>query len=132
MPGGRPTKLTQELIDTFKQVVNENILYCTDEDIFLLLNERLPKENQISHPTFKNYKAGKVTEKNDLFEEFLSVIKKALINERRNLLHELRTTDGQWQRFAWILERKFAEWNLKHVSEVDIKGDMNINPKEWV
>lgn len=27
-----------------------------------------------------------------------------------------------WKKWAWILERKFAEWNLKSVSEVDMNA----------
>jgi len=23
----------------------------------------------------------------------------------------------QWQKYAWIIERKFSDWNLKNISE---------------
>jgi len=122
----RPSKLNQTLLNTFKEVVESNILYCTDEDLFLLLNKRLDKKDQICYSTFQKWKAGS-QEKNELFEEFLLVIKGALIKQKQTLLSSLKTTDQAWQRFAWIIERKFDEWNITIKNKVESNSTVNLH-----
>jgi len=39
--------------------------------------------------------------------------KKALIIQKENLFKKFSNDDRAWQRWAWIIERKFSEWNLK-------------------
>lgn len=55
----RPIKLTDKLLAALKEVVDEwhNALVCTDEEICMLMNERLPADEQISYRTFQRYKA---------------------------------------------------------------------------
>ena len=53
------------------------------------------------------------------YAKFLHLIKKALFKEKKRLLELLAKDDKQWQRYAWILERKFDDWNIKMKSEVD-------------
>ena len=33
--------------------------------------------------------------------------------QKKNLFLKLIEGKGQWQRWAWIIERKFDEWNLR-------------------
>jgi hypothetical protein len=47
----------------------------------------------------------------------LPLIKKALLIQKQNLFKKFENDDRAWQRWAWIIERKFTEWNLKHISE---------------
>lgn len=134
MPAGRPTKINQKVVDTFKEVVDDEVLYCTDEDLFLLFNEKLAEKDRITYRTFQRWKAGEHKEHNELFNEFCRVIKKALVKEKRNLLNQLKKDDKAWQRWAWIIERKFDEWNIKHKQEHDHSGEMSfkgIPPIEW-
>jgi hypothetical protein len=126
---GRPTKLTPELIETLKEVV-EDALYFTDQDLVEELNEKLPKDQQIKYTTFKAYKGGQRQDNNPLIKEFVSLIKKALRSEKKALMNDLKKGENQWQSRAWILERKFNEWNLKKIIESDIttKGEsLNID-----
>lgn len=127
---GRPTKLTQELIDAINKVLNDkDIIVMTDEELVMFLNEELPKENKISDIAFAKWKGGELPEINadkKIIKKFLYVIKKALYTERFNLLKDLKKGENNWQSKAWILERKFNEWNLKHIAETDIK----INPED--
>lgn len=116
---GRPTKLTQKVIDTLKKVV-EDAIYLTDKDLVFLLNEKLDKKEKISYETFRAYKNGNRQGNSVLMSEFVTLIKKTLIQEKKNLLKELRNGEFGWQAKAWILERKFTEWNLKQISETDI------------
>jgi len=49
----------------------------------------------------------------------LSLYKKAITIQKKSLFESLRNDPQSWQRYAWIIERKFSEWNLKTISEVD-------------
>ena len=135
MGAGRPTKLTTKVIQVWKDILDENILFATDEELFLLLNERLDEKEQICYTTFKNWKAG-TQEDNELFDEFLSLVKKALLKEKRRLLDNLQKDKQAWQRFAWIIERKFDEWNIRNKIEQTVSAKVEtklIRPdgSEW-
>jgi hypothetical protein len=56
-------------------------------------------------------------------KEFIQCIQYALIKQNNILDKLLNDTTGNFARYAWFLERKFSEWNLKHISE-------NINRNE--
>jgi len=126
---GRPSKMTANLIQAIKEVlVEKDVIVMNDEELVLFINEKLTKEEQISYTSFMHWKTGNLPEINvdkEIISEFLQTIKKALYIERDNLMKELKK-DSQWQRYAWILERKFKEWNLKSISEQDInlKGSL--------
>ena len=125
---GRPTKLTKELIDIFTDIVNANVLAYTEEDIFDELYDTLKEKGMdtICYRTFQYWKTDEQDSK--YYKKFLHVIKKALRKQKKVILNALLNDpdDKQWQRKAWICERKFQEWNLKKVSEntndVTVKG----------
>jgi hypothetical protein len=121
--GGRPTKLTDNLINAIDEVLKEkDVIVMNDEELVMFVNEKLPIEEQISYTSFMHWKTGYLPEiktETDLIKRFLQTIKAAMYLERQNLMKELKR-DSQWQRYAWILERKFKEWNLKQISEQDI------------
>ena len=136
--GGRPSKLTENVVEVFEKIVDEKVLYCTDEELFALLNDELEEKDRVSYRTFQRWKAGELQEPNETFDEFRRVIKKALIKEKERLLIELQKDKQAWQRWAWIIERKFDEWNIRNKSEIDhtTKGEkisVLIAPdgKEW-
>ena len=122
----RPTKLTQKVIDTLNKVVDNNI-YCTDYELVFLLNEQLPEKEKISYESFKDYKNGRSQANNPLIVSFSHVIKKALIKEKIALLKEIKDGVNNWQSRAWILERKFDEWNLKKITENTNKNEVTIS-----
>ena len=108
---------------------------CTDIELVFLVNELLDKKDQISIDAFSKWKNGKIpkTAKKEDIEGFLRVIKKALITERFNLLRKIAAGENGWQGNAWILERKFKEWNLKNISETDITTNgKDINTEKTV
>jgi len=118
---GRPTKLTQNLLAKFQEVLDTgmNVLVCTDAELLLLLNEKLEEEERISEDSFKRYKAWSLSEKETpLIEEFCTLYKRALVGQRTTVLKKLMDTDNHRQKFAWIMERKFDERNLKMKQEV--------------
>lgn len=119
MKEGRPSKLTKDVVSATEKVIKDNILICTDEELVIAINEILPEKEQFTYEAFSKWKRGLSQTDNPQYVKFLRLIKKALINEKKRLLLLLQTDDKQWQRYAWILERKFDEWNIKSKSEVD-------------
>lgn len=127
--GGRPSKINK-FVEATREVFKENeggIFVYTDEDLLFLVNEKLEPDDQITDRTFQNYKAklkeGKIEELSVEFLEFFRLIKRALMMEKKNILLALAEEKGQWTKWAWIMERKFKEWNLTHLSEGTEKID---------
>jgi hypothetical protein len=116
----RPTK-----IDAFTQALEEVLnrpkgvgmaIMHTDADLIFLVNESLDDDDKISDITFRKWKAGDSMgdERRDVF---LSLYKRALMNQRDMLFESMRDEPpGAWQKWAWILERKFGDWNLRNVT----------------
>ena len=114
---GRPPK-----IEKFSQAINEvmnrdhSVGYAiihTDEDLLSMVNDILDPEDRVSERTFRNYKAGELKDQ-ALLDVFLPLYKKALDGQKRNLFERLADEPpGAWQKWAWILERKFDEWSLR-------------------
>lgn len=117
---GRPTKLNNKVIDAFTEVINSEVLFTTDEELVMLVNDVLPEESRFTYDAFSKWKREKSQSDNPIFPQFLHLIKKALFKEKKRLLDCLQNDDKSWQRFAWILERKFDEWNIKIKSETDL------------
>jgi hypothetical protein len=115
-PGQQPkweafTLKMDELLDGDGKVGNA-IIY-TDEDLVWMVNQELPKECQISIASFKRYKAGDIDD-DEVTRLFVSRYKRALMIQRRNLMEAMASDiPGGWQKWAWIMERKFDEWNLR-------------------
>ena len=121
---GRPFKMETWVKQLVLVLDDEDITFLSDKDLVLLVNRNLPEDNKITDRTFQNWKAGKFHQDEILGKEFMGCIELALIRQKQLLGERLMNDNtGQWTRYAWILERKFSEWNLKHISE-------NINRNE--
>ena len=116
---GRPTKLNEKYIKAFDKVVNKpnskRAVYLTLEELLILTNIEYGDEDYICYNTFENWKKGDL--KDSIIKDFLGVYKKALIVQKEQLFSNLETEDKTWQRWAWTIERKFNEWNLKNINE---------------
>lgn len=125
---GRPTKLTDNYLKALEKVLNNelNAIIHTDEELFLLINEQLDDSEKICYATFKNYKSENLTD--EKIEAFLALYKKALANQKNELFKSLKSDDKAWQRWAWIIERKFDDWNLRNigVQKVDLKTEIKV------
>lgn len=126
----RPSKL-KDFLKAFQEVLKLNesdVVYLTDDELRICCNNLLEDEHQISSTTFENWKAWKLKDSPE-YQGFLVLYKNALINQKRELFKAVNKWEANWQSRAWIIERKFSEWNLKIISEVDqtIKWDLNIN-----
>ncbi|MBX0290122.1 hypothetical protein K3G63_06710 [Hymenobacter sp. HSC-4F20] len=123
-PGGRPSKLTADFIQAARTVLfsDKTTIIFTDAELLDAVNELLEPQAKITNRTFIEWKNKATDGEFDAIDtqgqEFLHLYKKAL-REQKQALMVAFSTDQQWQRWAWILERKFSEWNLKHISQVD-------------
>ena len=114
----RPSK-----IERFSQVLEEVLnrpkgvgmaIMHTDADLIFLVNEGLEPDERIADITFRKWKSGEATQDDALRDVFLSLYKRALMNQRDALFDSMaEEPPGAWQKWAWILERKFDEWSLR-------------------
>jgi hypothetical protein len=119
---GRPSKITPNLIQALNEVlVEKKILIMNDQDLVMFVNEKLEEDEQISNSSFAHWKGMQLPDTNadaNVVKEFLHIIKKALYTERDNLMTKMQQgKDPHWARYAWIIERKFEEWNLRTITD---------------
>ncbi len=113
----RPSKIDR-FIEVAKDVLfRDGLMLLTDEELVFLINENLDESEKVAIRTFKLWKSGDYAEKGETGKEFLPLIKKALIIQKETLFKKFSNDDRAWQRWAWIIERKFSEWNLKNINE---------------
>lgn len=133
--GGRPLKLNKNRLEAAKKVINEDInaIILTNEEMVMAINDELKDEkDRVEYKTFEKYKKrvkdwntdGNYEGEAELIEEFRGVLKKALFKQKQDLFKKLWWEDKARQRFAWILERKFNDWNLRNINE-------NHNNNSW-
>lgn len=121
---GRKDKMTNWL-KALKEVLDEkNIIFLTDVDLVFLTNKKCEPIEQISKETFKKWKSGeKGSQDEETRKEFFECVQDALIKQKMFLQEKMLQDERSWQKYAWIMERKFSEWNLTHISK-------NINTNE--
>lgn len=120
----RPSKLTENWLKAAEKVLNRGLngLVMTDEEIFSLTNMELPEKKRISDRTFERWKAGS-QKHNAFFKRFVALIKRVRQIQKENLFQMLKEDKSAWQRWAWIIERKFPEWNIRQ--QIDLKGQVD-------
>ena len=114
---GRPPKweaFTRKMDELFDVPGAGNpVVVYTDEELVDFVNYHLEEELQVSLTSFRNYKRGEIDD-NAITKLFVDAYKRALFLQKRRLMESLEDdVPGGWQRYAWILERKFDEWNLR-------------------
>lgn len=119
-PFGRPSKIGVWIV-AFEKIVEKgfNAIYLTDTELRMLTNDLVAEKDQICEATFKNWKAGGL--KDPIYLNFLALYKKALTSQKLELFNKLESDPDKWQRYAWIIERKFTDWNLRTKVEKTIK-----------
>lgn len=115
-PQGRPEKWTvwvAKMQDLLEEEHPVGLAVCwTDEQVFEEVNCRLPEEHRIDIRTFQRWKAGEIDD--EVGRVFMSSYKRSLRTQGENLLKKLsEDVPGGWQKWAWIIERKFDEWNIR-------------------
>ena len=130
----RPTIINNKIIKAIENVVNDDInsIILTDDELVAEVNEKLKGTNKFSYSAFKDWKSFAIGNKKEedtseenykLYMKLGSVIKRALKNQKKNLFTALRNEPTQWQKWAWIIERKFNDWNIKKQIDVTTKGE---------
>ena len=130
---GRPRKLTR-FLEGFKCVVYKShpvgrAIIHTDKDLLEMTNRLLDEKDRISVTTWERYKRGEGDDVNEKMladlEGFAAIYQDALIKQRDNLFERMmeKGEARSWGRWAWIIERKFDDWNLRKKS-VDETPDL--------
>jgi len=125
-PPYRPTKLTKKFIQVANDVINSDInaVIYTDEELLFLINEKLPVAEKVGETTWEDWKAGRSPKKDTKnLESFRCLVKKALLFQRDSLFYSMRKDEKAWQKWAWIIERKFDDWNIRQKIDQDVKSD---------
>lgn len=118
---GRPTKMTPQFIKAAEDVLSRGLtaIIFTDEELLDEINEQLPEDAQVAKRTFEDWKSGNFDDRTEEGRAFLRLIKNAIRLQKENLFSNLsKDKAGEWQKWAWIIERKFSDWNLKQISEI--------------
>lgn len=123
-PEGKQPKMEQWIVGLKKVLAEENIDFLTDEDLLFLVNSKLNKKNRIALRTFKYWQAGKFAPDEEIGEEFIYLLAVARIKQKQSIGQKMVDEKGiTWTKYAWLLERKFDDLNLKRITE-------NINKNE--
>ena len=120
--GGRPIALTEQQLKIFSEIVDK-YQYVTDEELFFMFQLECEKHEikALSYRTFQEYKANPDSYKNnpnyEIVKLFSRLIKKTQVNQKNELIEDIKKGEQGWQAKAWITERKFSE-NWSAVSKV--------------
>jgi len=129
---GRPTKLTDNFLKVMEEVLSDglNIRALTDIDLIEEINDRLPEKEQVSLRSWKDWKHGNLKENDERLDTFFAFYKKAFRGQKRNMINSLEGEKQTWVKYAWIMERKFDEWNLRKKTENETKAEVSIVSEE--
>lgn len=112
MAGGRPTKLTPELLDEAEALMRD----------FMCLTPVAHMLGIMPRTIHYWYKRGE--RENGLFGEFFHRMKKAQSETERALLHEIRRGVDNWQSRAWLLERALPDrWGKRERLDVIVRRE---------
>jgi hypothetical protein len=114
------------LITALREITADetNMLICTDEELFFLLNDCISPEDRVSYRTFQRYKqkalkyfGGEEELPEDIdpmYEQFYSIIRRATLTMKRNLMKNMMEADkNDWMRYKWVMERKFVDFRIE-------------------
>ena len=139
---GRPPKISKTWLDKAEEVISDvwNVRCLTDKKLLFEINYDLDEKYRISESTFEAYKRWdplKDPKAMELLKQFSRLYKKALNEQSKRLMQAMIKDSDKWQKYAWIMERKLTEWNLRIITEniyrwdkdAPLVTDININIK---
>lgn len=125
---GRKSKLPR-FLEEFKSVIQQDhpvgyAIMFTDRELREMVNRRLRKKgyenDQVPESTFVRWKSCDWVSEADqaMGDEFKELYSEALEDQMSHLFRAMADDDEKrsWQRYAWIIERKKDEWNLRSKS----------------
>lgn len=130
----RPIKLNDVRLDKAKEYIEDwiSVIALTDNELLQDINLSISEEHRIWQTTFDKYKARAIKHNDEGFPqltEFGNLYKRALLKAKRVIARNIMDDDS-WrrQRYAWIMERKRMDWNLKSISEsnVNVKAEFSL------
>ncbi len=90
-----------------------------EEDLWDLVNSHLDPEERMTRQAYYNYKKGVrgKTEDDAIIDLFHKSYAIALAQQKEALFEKMEEEGaGAWQKYTWIIERKFKEWNLRQIT----------------
>lgn len=121
------------LLDSTKEAVTIPACYrYTDKQLVMAINQSMMKRGlRVSPKTWALWRDAYINNEqwildNANLSQAFAYIEKSILDAMDFLLDKLETERG-WQRYAWILERKFDQWKLKQ--DVNVTGELNHNVK---
>jgi len=98
--------------------LNFRVIAMTEGGLLSCINDMVEEHEKITDRTFRRYKNGETegltADEYRCVDLFVSAYKKALESQRYALAMALgRDTPGAWQKWAWLLERRFEEFNQR-------------------
>lgn len=125
----KETKLTDNFLEAANKILEGfNVIVCTDEELVYQINELLLEDERIAQRTWEDWKAGLLPD-DPRAEQFRGLVKKALIREKTNLFKKMQESENSsWTKYAWIIERKFDEWNIKTKTDMELSGKTGAQP----
>ena len=86
----------------------------SDKALVDKVNSQLEEQDRISIKSLERYKTGGYIDDVTIESVFVRAYTKALHLQAENIMKRLaEDVPGGWQKWAWIMERKFDEWNLR-------------------
>jgi hypothetical protein len=112
-------------LNALKEVIEDPLIAYLfhDQELLWMANERLDDKHKVSLRTFDEYKAGKKlkSDTSNRLDIFSQILKKARMDMTYNLAKKMLEDSNQWQRYAWWLERKRKELNIRHEHKIEVE-----------
>lgn len=98
--------------------LNFRVIAMTESGLLSCINDMVEDHEKISDRTWRSYKTGEIagltSDEQRCVGLFISAYKKALESQRYALAMALgQDSPGAWQKWAWLLERRFEEFNQR-------------------
>lgn len=103
--------MDKKLIEVLTKIVEDPYFYIlTNIEIYDAICDELG-DDYISFETFKSWSAGRRSENSENYNVFARLMSRAKTKQKINILKKLEKDEKAWQRYAWILERKYKDFN---------------------
>ncbi|MBC8387081.1 MAG: hypothetical protein H8E13_03405 [Actinobacteria bacterium] len=125
----RQKKLWGDVVKVLRKIVEDelNVLIYTKTELVRLINKELPEGERISIVKLNNYerRAKASRPKHPIYEKFLNLLELQRARSKRALFTKMEGAGSKdWQRYAWMIERLYDEWNIRKKEEIKIKGQL--------
>jgi hypothetical protein len=98
--------------------INFRVIAMTEGGLLSCINDMVAEHEKISEKSWERYRRGDIdgltTDEIKYIYMFMTAYKKALESQRYALAMALgKDSPGAWQKWAWLLERRFEEFNQR-------------------